>query len=388
MDILVVEQSGTSFLEQVQELGLSADLEKKCMDAELFLKTEDTYGKHLYLTGENEKELATEVLLMRHRFTELVASNVVFRQAALTIIQNIYLCKERKIFFSTSRGSTEQERQEALRLFSQPLHQVSIPLEKTLQHLILARIWARILYKADHECLQSAAFKELERVVMALNTLRNIYMLLTIRLVSKITSRINSTYSQSITSEDASQIGTFGVARAAYRYHPSFGVRFSTYASRWILKEIQRQALHSRLIRISTSLVEKISRANRSGDGQQEKEALHTLARATVALGDHPDFLDQYTSDDPAHSTEQKQMSEKMYAAIDMVLTPKSADIIKRRYGIGPYHGQPQSIIQISDVYGVTRGSIYQLEKKALATLAVQLSDGKMKTKKNRSAVA
>ncbi len=376
VDMLVVEDSPKSFIEQVFDLGLSKELENKCAEASRILHTGE-YGKHLYLTRENEEELAAEILLMRHRFTQLAAEQQMFRQAALTIIQNIYLSKERKIFFSASLGSTEQERQEALRLFSRPIHSVAVPLGKTLQHSLIARIWARILYKADEECLQSHAFRELKEVVLALNTLRNIYMLLTTRLVAKITSRINATYSQSITREDASQIGSFGVGRAAYRYHPCFGIRFSTYASRWILKEIQRQSLNGRLIRISTTLVERISRANRQGNERQEQDALELLAKASVALGGHKRFAEEAAPDDPARSAEQRELTKKMYTAIDAVLSKKSADIMKRRYGIGPYQGQPQSIITISGIYGVTRGSIYQLEKKALAKLRMHLTERK-----------
>lgn len=107
------------------------------------------------------------------------------------------------------------------------------------------------LIQSHNNLLQTHSFADLTNVVEKLNTLRNIYMLLTTNLVKKLTFRINKLYSNSIATEDACQIGSFGVARAAYRYHPSVGVRFSTYASHWIKKEIQRQALEGRLIRIS-----------------------------------------------------------------------------------------------------------------------------------------
>ncbi len=369
VDMLVTRSPVCSFFEQVQALGLSADLEQKCLQADWVLHSGDLGCRALYLTRENEQELATEVLLKRHRFTCLVAENRFFRQAALTVIQNIYLCKERKIFFTAFAPSAEKERQAALHLFSQPTDKVSVPLEKTLQHLILARIWERVLYKADQKVLDSAAFRQLNDVVLCLNTLRNIYMLLTTRLVAKITAGIHATYRQSITREDAYQIGSFGVARAAYRYHPSFGVRFSTYASRWIFKEIQRQALDGRLIRVSATLIERIAKAKRENNRQKEEEAAAILTKAFVALGALEDSGKSYAPDDPVRFLEQKEMAERVCAAVDAVLSAKSADIIKRRYGIGQYQGGAQSILAISEVYGVTRGSIYQREKKALHRL-------------------
>lgn len=374
VDLLVVDAGEKSFAELVGELDLSDELEKKCFAADQVLRSGDIGAAHLYLTRKDEGELATEVLLRRHEFTRLVAGHQVFRQAALTIIQNIYLSQERKIFFGSSERTGEQERQDALHLFSQPLGNVSIPLAKTFQHMILARVWDRILYKANQECLDSEAFLSLKRVVERLNTLRNIYMLLTTRLVGKITSRINSTYKQSITSEDAVQIGSFGVARAAYRYHPSMGTRFSTYASFWILREIQRQALGSRLIRVPATLLEQISRASRQGNRVEEKEAFDALVNATVSLGSYDNIFHEQTLRDPAESAEQKQLSGLLTDAVDAVLTEKSADILRRRYGIGPYRGRAQSIVEISRAYGVTRGSIYQLEKKAMAKLRKHLS--------------
>ncbi|MBM9514845.1 sigma-70 family RNA polymerase sigma factor [Desulfogranum marinum] len=371
VDILVTECSENTFLQQVCELGLSAELQNKCIEADRALTSEDISAKHLYLTKEDEGELATEVLLTRHRFTQLVAKNVVFRQAALTIIQNIYISKERKIFFGTSFDIAEKERQVGLNLFSQPADSVSVPLEKTFQHLIIARVWERILYKANPELIDSKAFAQLRGVVQRLNTARNIYILLTTRLVAKITSQLQKTYQQSINHRDACQIASFGVARAAYRYHPSIGVRFSTYASKWIQREVQLQALSGRLIKVPASLLERLSKASRKGNKEEEQQAVGTLANATVALSSEEDILIQpyLSSADPADSAEQKQLAGILMRIVNSVLPEKSADIVKRRYGLKPYGGQPQSMVEISKLYGVSRGSIYQLEKKALRQL-------------------
>lgn len=374
VDLLVVDSPEKSFVQQVRDLDLSEELERKCLVADSILSADEIDGRELFLTRKDEGELATEVLLHRHRFTRIVAEHPIFRQAALTIIQNIYLSRERKIFFGSSHKTGEQERQEALHLFSQPVVSVSVPLGKTFQHMILARVWSRILYKADQAFIDTETFQQLKEVVGRLNTLRNIYMLLTTRLVGKITSRINTTYKNSITPEDAVQIGSFGVARAAYRYHPSMGTRFSTYASFWILREIQRQALGGRLIRVPATLLEQISRAAREGNRESEQVAVDTLANATVALGSNENIVLEHCYEDPAESTEQKQLSDVLAGAIDHVLSEKSADILRRRYGLEPYRGRAQSIVEISRVYGVTRGSVYQLEKKAIVKLKKHLS--------------
>jgi RNA polymerase primary sigma factor len=207
-------------------------------------------------------------------------------------------------------------------------------------------------------------------VIERLNTLRNIYMLLTTGLVRKITSQISNTYKQSITAEDAHQIGSFGVARAAYRYHPSMGSRFSTYASFWILREIQLQSLNGRLIRVPATIIEEISRSARKGDTVAENAAVTTLMNSTVILGEKEEPQHDYSyRQDPAKHVEQLEMHSKLLEAVDSVLPAKSADIVKRKYGLGEYEGRAQSMVEISRIYGVTRGSVYQLEKKALLKL-------------------
>lgn len=369
VDLPIAEQPTAPFVEQVRGLGLSSGLEQKCLAAHAIFDTADIGGRELYLTKEDEGELGTEVLLQRHAFTQQVARHPIFRQAALSVIQNIYLTRERKIFFERTASNTEAERQEALCLFTQPLENVSIPLGKTFQHLILARVWHRIVYMTDRATGATPDFLALEEIVQRLNTLRNIYILLTRGLVNKITANINSTYKQSITQEDARQIGTFGISRAAYRYHPASGMRFSTYASFWILRELQRQALDSRLIRFPATLLETLSKAHRAGDAKGEQEAVNQLNNASVVLEDSTIANSQEAARGPEAHVEQKQTAEILLEAVDTVLTAKSSDIIKRRYGLGLYQGKAQSVLEISQAYNVTRSSVYQLQEKALSRL-------------------
>lgn len=376
IDLLRTAPSRVSFSERVQTLKLSHGLTDKVLGEKTTLDSSALVTPHC-LSEENEKELATEVLLYRHKFTILVFENRIFRQAALTIIQNIYLFKQRKIFFGTTNFQAEKERQEALLLFSGSPENSSIPLAKTFQHLILARVWDRIVSRADHSLLSSQSFIELHEVVEKLNTLRNIYMLLTTGLVRKLTMKISDIYRQSVTMEDAHQIGSFGIARAAYRYHPSNGLRFSTYAANWILKEIQRQALQGRLIRISSNVVEQISRAIRSQNKKEERTACQQLARATAQLAfqQEKSQLAEKSSPltGPAELHEEKELHSLLLQAIDTALTEKSGDVIKRRFGLEPYHGKEQSVIEIAKTYGVTRGSIYQCEQAAMKKLRDKL---------------
>ena len=369
IDLLHTRPSNTSFSYRVTDLGLSRSLNEKIhghLDTSLPSRPETPAA---VLSEENEKELALEVLLARHRFTELIFSTRSFRQAALTIIQNIYLFRNRRIFFSSDLSSTELERQEALRLLSAP--RKSVPLARTFQHLIIARVWNRINGCRRDGSTADQAFERLHEQVEKLNTLRNIYMILSTGLVHTLARKTSRIYRQSLPYEDAVQAGCFGIARAAYRYHPSCGVRFSTYAANWIKKEIQRQGLACRLVRVSSNIVEKYSEAVRTGN-------IPALEKLSAVIGDAPAFSALNAVPEgslkvtPADIAEKRQMTALLHHLVDTALPVKSSDVIKRRFGLPPYFSE-QSIIEISRVYGVSRSSIYQLEQRAKKVLADRL---------------
>ncbi|MBU1565615.1 MAG: sigma-70 family RNA polymerase sigma factor [Proteobacteria bacterium] len=381
IDLLAVTPSNVPFAARVQKLTLSSDLEKKILNRNSRL-TDSTYQhqKTTVLTADDEKELACEVLRHRHLFTERLLGSPRFRQAVLTVIQNIYLFRNRKIFFGKIAASVEDERQEALLLFSTSPSRISIPLAKTFQHLIVARVWNRIIGQSIESDFTDHHYSALLEVVERLNTLRNIYVLLTTGLVKKLASQINPLYKQSITYDDAVQIGAIGIARAAYRYHPSSGVRFSTFATHWVFREIQRQALDGRLIRISSNTVEGYAKARKdedSGNLRKFSKIIESAASVDQNLcGEYAALtLTELSSQSPSpvSAFEKIQLRHILLQTIDQVLSQKSGDIIKRRFGLPPYEGREQSILSISEVYRVTRSSIYQLEQTALKKLHLHL---------------
>lgn len=372
IDLLSTAPSKKSFEERIQELQLSAQLDKKIHEVCCYQQNES--NAHRHLTLREEKELATEVLLLRHKFTELVWQNERFNQAALTIIQNIYLFRNRKIFFDPSGPLYESERKEALFLFSSQDERQSLPLKNTFQHLIIARVWNRITNQSSAKDYNSKALQELQLIVEQLNTIRNIYVLLTTGLVKKIVSQIGNIYREGLSNEDIYQIGSFGVARAAYRYHHSSGVRFSTYAANWIRREIQRQSLDCRLIKISTHIIEQFSLAQKNNDSHSINQYSKIIEKTSCVQekGSNLDYcVPNNLNIESAQEAlfEQRECRQSITDAVNVSLPTKEGDIIRRRYGLYPYTNMPQSIVEISNVYGVTRSSIYQLESKALKTL-------------------
>lgn len=382
IDLLATIPSTVPFFDRVQLLDLSPGLEAKIYRAEFHLSRNcPSPAKSELLQVEDEKELAAEVLLYRHRFSETLLSLQEFRQAALTVVQNIYLFRNRRIFFGNGTAPVEHERQEAILLYSTTSPDTSLPLKNTLQHLIIARVWNRIISQSPAIDWQKPEFKTLHDIVERLNTLRNIYMLLTIGLVKMLVAKTSPLYRESLTYEDAVQIGEIGVARAAYRYHQSCGVRFSTFAANWIFKEIQRQALKGRLIRISANTVESLTKAAKRKDPARLDKYSTIIERATAARQNLPEDNAQIirtelsrAGSSPARSFEAAQLKSLLIDTIDLKLSPKTGDIIKRRYGLPPYQDGEQSILTISKIFGVTRSSIYQVEQAALKKLQKCLS--------------
>ncbi len=372
VDLLLVPPSVKSFEERVKELRLSRRLEQKTIQANSIARGGGVVVPHL--SEDDEKELSTEALLQRHRFTELIFQEPSFKQSAVSVIQNIYLFRDRKIFFGTGDDGGEQERQEAFLMLTDKTLR-SVPLSRTFQHNIIARIWGRIVTTASSKLQESPEYGKMQEIVSNLNTLRNIYMVLTTKLVGKLSKNINDLYRQSVTWEDACQISSFGVAKAAYRYHHSSGYRFSTYASQWVRKEIQRQALDGRLIKLSAHFIERLSTSFRAGT-EDEDGLLNVLNTATMDLQAdpvEPGVAETAFSQDPLDMFEKQDIHRVLVKAVDKVLSDKAGDVIRRRYGLDPYEGQEQSVVEIAGQYGVTRSSIYQLEAAAVKKLSDHL---------------
>ncbi len=223
---------------------------------------------------------------------------------------------------------------------------------------------------------KTTEFQRLHAIVESLNTIRNIYVSMSLGLVHKLAAHTNQIYNQSLNYEDRVQVGTIGIARAAYRFHSSMGVRFSTYSSKWVQKEIQRQALAGKLMSFSANKVDQLQKLERNETAGHEKQMLTRQLHSCVLTSNTEAYHCTETSTtQPLFPSQQEQLIEQKERAriltrlIDTKLGPQKADIIKRRFGLPPYAQQEQSIIDISNLYGVTRSNIYQKEQSALNKL-------------------
>ena len=171
-----------------------------------------------------------------------------------------------------------------------------------------------------------------------------------LRLVAHI---IKKYYTQAANQEDLISIGTIGLIKAVNTFRPDKKIKLTTYASRCIENEILMYFRSQRKVQGEVSLNEAL-------DTGPEGDALCL----SDVVGEEDTMLEQL------QDRENRLLIRRLVAEL---LTPREADIIRRRYGLD---GRlPQTQRQVAAVYHISRSYVSRLEKKALAKLEEALRD-------------
>ena len=191
--------------------------------------------------------------------------------------------------------------------------------------------------------------------------------------------------------------GNIGLMHAVDRFDPSRGAKLGTYAVSWIKQTIKRTlAEQSRTVRVPSQMIDKVTRmrrvsaqlSNELGREVTEEEISEELGIATEkiahlkTIGLRPESLDAPVADDDETALSEMIADEQaptpleflrekdFLGEIDTVLrslNKREATIIEHRFGL---HGlAAKTLEQVSELIGVTRERVGQLEVAALAKL-------------------
>lgn len=209
------------------------------------------------------------------------------------------------------------------------------------------------------------------------------------------------------TFDDLQQFGKIGIIKAAARFRPKRGYRFSTYATHWVRQEIGRGVCNRGVIEIpphaNDDAVRYIKVAKELGPEVQKKGLLGAIqaklrfsdekfaatCTAVSVLYKKQVHLDQGARDEEGGSSlyellnsgavdDESSRSEKKLSGPEVVvavqtamnnagLNPREKKILALRYGFGS--GEEETLEEVGKRIGCTRERVRQIQSKALGRL-------------------
>lgn len=194
---------------------------------------------------------------------------------------------------------------------------------------------------------------------------------------------------------DLAQEGYLGLLRAAKRFDPERGLRFSTYARWWVRAQITRAIdQNGRVVRLPGAAVEQLRNLRKAQRDYERVGAEPTVAQLAADAGvdvERAEFLlsrgEAVSLDEPMDEDGGRTMSaqiadespdamfevsrrEEARRAVETLshaLEARDRDLLTSRYGLDGQ--EPLSLAEVGRRMSLSRERVRQLEKEALRTL-------------------
>jgi RNA polymerase primary sigma factor len=192
--------------------------------------------------------------------------------------------------------------------------------------------------------------------------------------------------------------GNIGLMKAAEKFDPAAGCRFSTYGTWWIKQSIRRALTNTvKSVRVPSYMSEIISKWRvvsheltfRLGRVPSVEEVASELGvpknnwpllrRTIVTSGMGPqvslDVLSQTqdtVQDNGTAPPDEQLMTIDLLAKLEELLgiiEERDATILRLRYGLGDDNAEPMTLKEIGKIVGLTRERVRQIEREALRKL-------------------
>ena len=196
---------------------------------------------------------------------------------------------------------------------------------------------------------------------------------------------------------DLIQEGNLGLMKAAEKFEPDRGFKFSTYATWWIRQSITRAiADQARTIRIPVHMVETINRMRQATNqlvyqngheptpeelakamdmSVERVREIQRMAQEPASLespvGEEEDsslgdFVADENAEAPGKAADRAMVAQQINQALKS-LTPREEKVIRLRFGLDD--GRPRTLEEVGRDFGVTRERVRQIEAKAIRKL-------------------
>ncbi|MCI0459046.1 MAG: sigma-70 family RNA polymerase sigma factor [Gemmataceae bacterium] len=196
---------------------------------------------------------------------------------------------------------------------------------------------------------------------------------------------------------DLIQEGNSGLMRAVDKFDHRLGFKFGTYATWWIRQGVTRALSDSsRMVRVPchhvsllTSLErvagELMARYGREATVEevadalditpQEVRALRAVARQPASLDEPVGDGDEQTMEDFLRAAEEPSTAQALdrgllrerLTEVLRCLSPRDREVIELRFGL--LDGRPRTLDEVSQIFGITRERIRQIESRGLDRL-------------------